>query len=120
MIRKCEWDFSNPAYPEIKDLGKVDFLYMIHMVDSNYHELWNKGIKLPYISSYIYECKEGAIRWAHHCLKDFKDSIKEKVVYGDEKQFLVEYIYTLDGEDYVIARATTTGLILENCSNEDW
>ena len=120
MIQRYEWDFSNPYNPQKKDLGTVEYLFVAKTDYKALYELREKGIDIPFITQYLWETKEAAIRWAHHCLRSMKNSIKEIELYSDLPNFTIEYQYTVNGSTYTIARVSTTCLICDHCSNEDW
>lgn len=101
---------------------RVDHLWISETEWNGYHELFNKGIKEVHsVTSYLWETKESAIRWAHYCLKNVKDKIKvEEIKDKQGKIYRIEYYYLHEGEKYRIAITHETGLIIDECHNEDW
>lgn len=104
-------DNGKTTYPE-----RIHNLWVAQTEEIPYAELWRLGIKIPYITEYLWINKEDAIKWTHHCLKEIKNKLKEDYI----KDYRVEYNFIHNGKKYTIATVTQTGLICDKCNAEDW
>lgn len=104
-------DNGETTYPE-----RIQNLWVAQTEEIAHKELRELGVKIPYITEYLWINKEDAIKWAHHCLKDIKDKVKEEYI----RDYRVEYSIIHNGSKYIIATVSTTGLILDKCNSEDW
>ena len=101
---------------------RVETLWISETEWNEYRNLRDKGVKdVHSITSYLWETCEAAIKWAHHCLKNVKDNIVvEELKDSQGKIYRIEYYYLHEGKKYHVATTKETGLIIEECNNEDW
>lgn len=113
MLYKVEFDDNGNSITK----SRVDQLWISTTKADAYKALFKKDKAIPYITSYLWETREAAAKWARHCLRNVKDKIQVKEI-KDSTGFVhrIEYYY----EDQLLATTEQTGLIIDECHNEDW
>ena len=113
MLYRVEFDDNGNS--TIKT--RVDQLWISKTKQDAYKTLFEKNKEIPYITSYLWETREAAAKWARHCLRNVKDKIQVKEI-KDSKDFVYRIEYYYEGQ--LLATTEQTGLIIDKCNNEDW